>query len=220
MLQVSQLNGFGSGSGATPLTLSLVGTGSSGTTATVSLPGGVAAGDLAIYMQYAGGSGGPVLGVPSGYTQMVEQLGGDAGGQAGYKVLTGGETEIATGTTASPNDIGTVCVVYRPSRAIVSIDYGTWNKQFTSGNPSEQTVDPSAFDGPAIILGLAGGVSVGSFGFSVATPAFDATLTADGSNVYSVYGYKLYDENPQSHAIDMGDQGPYNILAAGYLVVS
>lgn len=204
--------------GLSALSLSLVGT-NTALSATVSLPGSPAALDLAIYWQFGGASGGPTLGVPSGYTQMVSQMGTSYGAQAGYKVLTGGETEIATGTSGTGLDVGTACIVYRPSRAIASLDYGTWNKEFTGGNPASQSVDPTAFAGPVLVLALAG-ANAGSFSFSVASPAFDATLITDITNGYANYGYKLYNTSPQSHSIDMADNGGENILASGYLSVS
>lgn len=200
-----------------PITLTLVGT--NGTASgTVSLPGSPAAGDIAVYLQYVRDTG-LTLGVPSGYTQVAaETTSADAQAQAGYKILTGGETQIATGTSGTTS-CGTYCKVYRPSRSISAVTPSTWNKEFTNGNPSSQTVNPSALAGPVLVFAGAGSNS-SAFSFSTASPAFDLVTDVDITNGYSIFGAKLYDTSPLSHSVDMIDEGGDNILISGYLAIS
>jgi len=191
--------------------------------ATVGLPVGSAAGDLCIYGQVIAGAVGITLGTPSGYTVMrtvgPTTLSGsfNVAARVGAKVLAA-DTQVATGTTlGGPNGvICTFCRVYRHSNGPVTGFTYLWNTgEATSGNPSPQTVDPSAEIPPLIIEALA----LGQSGFSFSgSPALQGTL-GDSLATFGegLSGYSIINGTPVSYSIDMPDTGAYSVLLSGWV---
>jgi hypothetical protein len=129
------------------------------------------------------------------------------------KVLT---TAEASGSVTGMNDVAEekVMLVFRPSRAIVSSTFSSFNSQIDPSNPTPQTVSASGQSSPLIVIGLSYGV--GSTGaFTTALPAFGATVATGTADL--LVGYKIYNSSPQNHSIDMDDLGGQNILASFFV---
>lgn len=186
---------------------------------TVALPTGWADGDLAILYEYVIGDPTATLGSdPAGWTLISkEDSFGSMKGRVLYRVLQSGDGSPNTGTTAY--EVSTCIIAYRPTRAIASVAFSTWNKQATTGNPAAQTVSASAGLTPLVVCALSGAAS-SSFGFSTASPAFDVDIIIDGAASYAHAAAKLYNSSPSDHTIDMNDQGTRNVLMSGYLAIT
>lgn len=184
----------------------------------VSLVGsGLLPGDLIVFMQVTSSE---IWGPSVGYTiakQTSSSL--DGGGQCGFKIASGAETDVTPGTLAAT--IGTAVRVYRPSRAITSISYGTWNSQVTTNNPSQQTVNPTALSPPVLVLAGAYGADT-NFNFSVQTPPFDADPGQQLGGSHGMRtGWSIRSTSPPAtQLIDMSDLGEVNVLISGYIAVS
>jgi hypothetical protein len=189
---------------------------------TITMPGSIAAGDLCFAGQYAGIDTAPTFGNPSGFTQVVDlpASGGiDAGMRAWYKILVGSETTVASGLSGG-DEVTTFCVVWRPSRAISAVNFGTWGKELTNSNPAAQAPNPTALPAAVVTIGMAG-ANGGSFSsFGTFTPSADNFYDRDTGFLQAWLGYRIDNVTPQSSTIDMQDEGTMNALVSGYLAVS
>lgn len=188
---------------------------------TFTMPASIQSGDLAIVGQYIiGDTDGDIsFGAMSGWTEIVTSpaAGVSARTAVWRKILLGSETTINTGS--SGGEINTFCLVLRPSRSITSIDHGTWNAQGTTGNPSPQSVDPTALPAPVVTIGIAGAQS-GSFSFATFSPSADGSSTRDSGSAYARFSYRIDNVTPAATSIDMADEGTRNVLVSGYVAVS
>jgi hypothetical protein len=198
------------------LRLSFIGETQSGSN-TVNIPATPQAGDICVYLQAAGGADSATsFNVPTGYTQMVLIEGGNIGAQAGFKILTGGETQVVTTTSGPDTEVATFCLLFRPDTTIASTAYGTWNEA-VSVNGISQSVNPSPQQAPLIMLALASVAGGGNFNFSVQSPAFDNTYGLDTGGCAYRLGYTLYNSTPVTQSVSMGDEGTENCLISGFL---
>lgn len=188
-------------------------------TGTVNISGiAIASGDLCIIMNTLQ-QGSPVAATPSGFTQLADLPSGGFGGAArvSYKILTGSETNISSGSTGT--DEVMFALVLRPNSGISSVTPSTWNGQVTNDNPSLQTVNPTAVTTPVVVLGVTCSQS-SSYDFSTASPAFTEKPQAIFGGTAARYGYIIYNSSPASHSIDIDDEGFSNVLLSGYVAVS
>lgn len=205
--------------GGDPIELTLIGQ-ANANSATVTLPVGSTTGDLTIFLQGIRNEPGNLsLGLPSGYERMASIAPGsnDMASQACYKVLTGGETNIVTGSTGGTG-IATFVLVYRPSRPISSVTYSTWLTTRSGGNPAAQVIAMAGQDVPIVGLAL-GAAEGGSWNFTTNSPPFDDTPTRSAGSQYSRMGYKLYNSSPADHTVDYDDEGANNTLISGWIRV-
>lgn len=181
--------------------------------------GTLAAGDMMVYIQFGQGASAPSAVTPSGFTDHVNTTfssgGNDPRIMMSSKKADGSEGSI-TGMNGATVD-AKVGLVFRPTGTYTSLTASTPNSQTTDGNPTLQTVDPSAETVPVVIVAMTAVVGIPPAAFSTASPAFDATIAAGPSPTDLVAGYKVYNSGWASHSIDMNDLGTGNCLASFYL---
>jgi hypothetical protein len=197
------------------LSLTQVGTGWSGggvTTYNIT-PTGAQSGDLVICcVTNFGTNASPAL--PSGWTNLYNGI-----NRVRWfaKIVTGAESissSFGQGTAIS-------AIGYRPNKAITSFAANGFTAEYTTGNPSSDTVSASGGAVPSlIVLGAACNQDGVAAPFSTASPAFDVTKQSPtGDNDVINLGAKLYNSSPANHSIDMNDLGT-NILTSGYVTVT
>jgi hypothetical protein len=182
--------------------------------------GSIQANDVALYIDYAGAAGIPTAVTPSGFTNIVNTIGGTEPGaraMASWKKLAGSEGSV-TGMSASTGggsaDNNKIGLVFRPSIDFTTMTFSTpQNSGIISTNPAAITVDPSAETIPVVLIGI-GAVYQGTVTFSTASPAFDAEINLSDNDMR--VGYKIYNSSPLSHSIDINDLGSANWLAGFY----
>jgi hypothetical protein len=204
------------------LTLSFVGYTRSETTslnwASMASGGPIAAGDLGIYIDGSLGSSIPSSVIPSGFTNIFDQS-HDTGAavklMVSYKILTGSEGTVA-GMVDVPDE-SKIGLVFRPSKPISTVTRSTVTSfEFTGGNPSAQTIDPTTEFNPTIVLGMVKSYGAIAASFSTFSPTADTQAPSAASSPLMVVGFKLYNNSPQSHTIDANDLGT-TLLSSMYL---
>lgn len=213
MLRVNNLVGFGAGAANRRPTLAFKDSATS-TAATVTWPS-VAAGDVAILFDFADGAvSAPSAVTPSGFTNHVDLTAASTlRMMISSKVCTGSESGSLTGMNGNVAN-SKVMLIFEAG--VSSINSSTWNAQMTAGNPAAQIVSATAGSVPLIVFGAAAAGDGGGLpGFSTASPAFDAQVTAGTLRT----GYTIYNSAPADHTIDMNDV-LNNALASGYLEAS
>lgn len=180
--------------------------------------GTIAAGDLAVYIDFAfDGGGAPSAVTPSGFSNAISTSGGTSPGGRGMvsvKKLTGSEGSV-TGMNADVED--KVGLVFRPSSAFTTITASGISSSITSSNPTAQVCDPSAETSAVILLGIAA-MDDATVSFSTFSPAATGEVSRTDNDI--VVGYSIFNNNPLSTTIDMADFGDLNWLASLYLTVS
>ena len=177
----------------------------------ITWPGGLQAGDAAFLVDYVRGSSPTIIDhTASGFTAIASATAGD--GRAWRKILTGSES--GSFTVASSITEGAILLIFRGNMPIASITESTFNSQYTSGDPSPQTVTAVGGAVPLVVIACTAGSSGGP-AFTTASPAFDATVSNSGPTV--VAGYKIYNSSPANHTVDAADVGLGNYLISGYL---
>lgn len=184
--------------------------------ATITIPAGALAGDLAVLFDCAYSTS-PGAVTPAGWTNVANAtVTSVTRGMTHYKVLLAGDPGSSV-TGMDETTVDKVMLVFRPSRAIVSVVASTWNADATTLNPASQTVLAVGVATPLVVIGGAGAAS-STAAFVTASPAFDATVTTADSD--AIMGYKVYNSAPADHTIDMDDLGSGNNLHSGYLRVT
>ena len=179
--------------------------------------GSIAAGDLAIFIDYAKSSAAvPASVTPSGFTNVSNANNGvDIRGMISVKKLDG--TEGSVSGMVGGNDNNKVGLVFRPSIAFTTITAHDIASEATPGNPASQTCDPTAETSAVLLFGISGS-SGGTAAFSTRSPAADASVaTADADLLVS---YNIFNTSPQSVQVDMNQLNSANWLASLYLTVS
>lgn len=189
---------------------------SQSTSSGISLPTGAAAGDFAIYCDYAQGFGSrPSLVTPSGWTNLINNTDiGDNRSAVFRKVLTSGDVSAGSITGMDGSIFDTkVMLLFRPSKAIATTTDSTWTAAGGDGNLTSQSIAASGQPAPLIAVGFActafGGGSINPFTW---TDAYDAQVGTG----QMVAAYKIYNTSPASHTIDIDDEGGGNFLTGGY----
>ena|SRR3990167_277358 len=184
---------------------------------TIVIPATAAVGDLAVLFDFALRTTGVPDVIPTGWTGLVTDTNGDNTRiRCSYKKLVSGDPGATiTGLTAA-GTANKLMLVFRPSFTIVTITPSTWLAEATEGNPASQLVAASSQAPPLVVCGGAAIIS-GTAAFSTASPAFDAEIASANGDI--IVGYKIYNNAPQDHTIDMNDI-QQNGLASGYLVVA
>jgi hypothetical protein len=190
----------------------------------VSRPGTVLLGDICVAMGYTrGGSGnyfatvGGTFG--SGFTTINQWQQGDFSGVYGYKIINDAFT-LSTGL--SSNNFAYVAMFFRPSTGeITNVAISNNNTQYTTGNPSAQTVNASTLATPTISIGF--GISTGSV--SLSTTGDGSLFTFDNLDFFGVAGaqFASYIHNAvpvNNPTFDIGDGGSDNRLSSFALTLT
>lgn len=212
----NNLVGFGAGVRA----LSFVDSASS-TGASVTIPAIAAVGDVAILVDYVVSFSAAVTKVvPSGWTELVDTAGTAVGDYyrviASYRILTSGQPGASV-TGMNEDGENKLMLVFRHANGISSITPSTWNSEIGDGDLASQAANASGGTAPLIVIGAAC-IEGGTASFSTASPAFDDTVASSDADI--LMGYKLYDNSPANHTIDMNDLGNNNALVSGYLQIT
>lgn len=188
-------------------------------TESITIPATARENDLAILIDLATDSTVTAV-IPTNWTE-VASMADDIGGigqskiRVSTKILTSSDPNTSvTGMNGSGGFMAKVMLVF--GKVIGSRTFNdVANSTFGTSNPAAQTCNASGGTAPLIVLGIAADAhSPYAAAFSTASPAFDATV-ASGS--YLVVGYKIYNESPQDHTIDMDDLGDLNLLESAYI---
>lgn len=191
---------------------------SSSTAETITAPASIDAGDLLVFCDFATQVfSAPAAVTPSGFTNFVNASAGGAVGVRGmisYKIADG--TEDSSSITGMNGNNGNykVLLQFRGNVAISSVTANViGTPTVTSGDPSSQNLAASGGTVPLVAIAYysSSGNIAGARTFS---PAADAELNAD-DNLY--VKYKLYDNSPADHTVDMDDEGNNNLLISFYL---
>lgn len=175
---------------------------------------GRAAGDFGVMLDYARhGSSAPAAVTPSGHTQAATVTDNTANSRSRasitYKVLTGSEASLTGIWGGSQNR--KIYLVFRPSIAISTVIYTAGGAEATAGNPTGQTIDPSAETTAVILVGEMG--SSGAISPRTTSPTMDEVAGSDTLH----YGHYLISNNsPASQSYDMDDEGNDNAMISGY----
>jgi hypothetical protein len=208
---------IGRGAGGTGLTLAFQASAVSNA-ATITVPASVVDDDFGVLFDMAIGASTPSAVTPTNWTNR-HSSGGSVGGQpfrrmVSTKILT---TAEASGSITGMNDTAEdkVMLVFRPSRAIVTQNFSTFNGETTAGSPSLQTVSAAGNASPLLVLASAGITTGGTAAFSTASPAFTATVDTGDADLR--VGYIIYNSSPVNHSIDMDDLGVVNQLISFFV---
>ena len=205
-------------------------TSSQTTTTTLTAPADIQAGDFLVILQrassYPGGT--PSTVTPSGFSEAVNTNGTGAGVNTrqilNYKIADGTEASanftIMNGSDSGydPDERG-LFLVFRANVPLASASLQDPDGQFTTGNPTAQTITSGSGTPPLIAIGTYGAFN--SITTPTMSPTEDGTVssTTTGTNDISLK-YKIYNvgDSPANVSVDMGDAGgeSNNILQSCY----
>jgi hypothetical protein len=214
---------IGAVGGSPPTTLTFVGSTTS-STSSISLHGSAAAGDLAILIDAAWGDTEPAEVNP--WTQSFLEytaIGASSRGKfiINHRVLTAGDITAGSATGMNDDRDVKIMLIFHPDNPITTVTPASWDGHVTSNAPSVATIASGSGAVPLVVIGMAvDGDTATAPAFSVASPAFDAQVTATGDVCGMRVGYKVYNSSPANHDVDMADAGAVNMLGGGYLSVS
>lgn len=204
----------GGGGGGALASIAFVTSGTS-TNKNVPIPASATAGDLAVVFDsaYSGGfSVGSVT--PAGWSTADDQTDGSiARIKVNYKVLVAGD--LGTSPAFSDATDRKIILIFRPTGVITSVINSTWNHEFTSGNPSAQTVTVSGLATPLIVLAVGGQVAGSAPAFTDSPSMTEVTCTGSLWSIRA--GYIVYNSAPSDQSIDTADGGTMNALLSGFL---
>lgn len=198
-------------------TISFVGS-STAAASSVSMPGGIAAGDIAVFFDYALEGGGviPTDVAPSGFTRIgASQTAASTAGvrwNQFYKVLTGGETTVS-GMSALVT--GKNLLVFR------IIGSGAWGAPSSVGQEvsiitstvSDKTVTVGT--APLVVLGCIFGGNSGDLDMTPSSPTAEQNLDTGSGFVCS--GYLLGNTSPVNTTVTSADTASMRAIAGFYI---
>lgn len=198
-----------------PTILTLVATSTSAASSSISLPTGSQEGDLCIFCETStdGDASAPSADSPSGWTaiapsEIIQGAAPSARLSNWYKVLTAADISAGsvTGMNGNAADFKHM-MTFRSDRPIRSVDVVDFDTQVTTGNPSSQTVTPTAV--PCVVMGNVRAAQGGTTGTS-GTLADDGTEVTAGTNFRTKY--LIQNDTPTSKTYDTGDSGTWTWL--------
>ncbi len=176
----------------------------------ITIPGAAAVNDVAILGNVTISSGSVV--VPSGWTTLKTNSSSELRLTISCKVLDSGDL----GASITGMGGTYAMLIVRPNARVNAVGTGAWNGQITSGNPSSQLVTASNAVSPAIVFAQIICRS-GSLPLEFSTVSPSLTQFAFG---YGRFAYRIYDDNPVNHTVDIVDLGFENGMQSGYLTVA
>jgi len=187
---------------AAPTTLTFVAS-SNGSGTTVSRPAGAQAGD--IWIIFAGPANVSTL---SGFTLLSNTTDGTTYTLV-FGKITGTETSATLGVSAS-----WISAVFRPNNPASTLTWVVGGAQYTTGDPSVQTIPSSSTTSYPIVL-LGAMASNGVISPRSTSPVM-SEIAGPSTQLYA--HYKIYNSSAVNHTYDMDDEGA-NSLQSGYLKV-
>jgi len=188
------------------------------TAATITVPASVVAGDILVLADRAVGGGAPSKVIPSGFTEIADNLRNETRLITSYKLADG--TEAGNSITGMNSNTNTKCLyVFRGNISVVGLALKSVDQEDTNGTPSTQTVTSGSGATPLVVMGAyctfddrKGGIDPRGF-----SPAKDGEIN---STTELYLAYKIYNSSPANVDVSMGDEGFRNILHSWYLEAS
>jgi hypothetical protein len=186
---------------------------------TVTGPASIIAGDLLVLLDMAFNATLPASTVPSGFTIIWDQ--NDTVSQRtimSYKIATGAEASASLTGMAGSALVNKQLYVFRGDSAIAAVSVLDVDSQFTSGNPTAQTITSGSGVAPLVVLaGYSADTAINPRTFTVGGVAAKDGELAHG--VLAYLAYKIYNAAPANVVIDMDDEGGSNNLGGCYIQV-
>jgi hypothetical protein len=215
------------GGGGGDVTLTFVGASYVSGSTTIAMPSGTQAGDIVFVIDRLAGTGSltnfrtPLTSSSNSFTAHQTTSGGSTfsflGCRISSRVLLSGElgtiTNLINNTTASAHR--TIAVAFRPSSAITSVTYTQTGGQYTTGDPSVQTVTVSSQ--PAAALAMAVYTALAAVAPRTSSITMNELVESGVTTLYAKY--KLYSdgESRTNFTVDMDDEGSANLLQSFYV---
>jgi hypothetical protein len=193
-------------------------------TTTITAPSGIQAGDLIVLLDVSCGYSLPTAVVPTGFTQIINiNDTTDVAAVASYKIAVG--TEGGTSITGMAGTTSKVMYVFRGNKAAAAATVGDVGNQWTSGNPTAQTITAASGTPPLVVFGFYSSAQSGTVNprtFTVGgVGAKDAELQSFADGAYldcdTWIAYKIYNLAPADAVVDMDDEGDNNFLGSCYI---
>lgn len=189
---------------SSPFGLTLVGSASS-TGGTIVVPSTAKAGDIAVLWDASvrGASTAPTAVTPTNWTNFANTVSSgtvaNVRAMMDYKIFDGGDPG-ATVTGMDDDFDRKFMRVFRPNRPISAVTLGTLNSQFTTGDPSTQTVLAAGQACPLIVVAhWATEASHNFSGDASFTPAADESVIGSAR---SAIAYKVFSGAPSDITVD------------------
>lgn len=202
------------------MTTSLVASAGSNTAGTT-IPVAAAAGQVAIFFDYARNSGGssiPTDATPSGWTQLVTHTGTASSNgfrcSISYKILQSGDPGTAI-TGMSGWDHRNVIGVWSNAYGIASISVNATTATTTPNDPSAQVVTPTAGHEPLITY--AGQHSNSSNPITGSPAGTEIGLTGTGRCTVE---FNIFDSSASAVSYDIADSGSWQQFNSGYFRIT
>lgn len=193
------------------------------TSSSITIPASAAAGDLGILLQVADGANQDIAS-PSGWTERNSAFSSNYGGEPGLvlfsKLLDSSDPGASLGLDDGAfynSNIDAVMIVVRPDIDISGQVWDGENYQWTTDNPSPQTVTVSSLDAPLLVYaGVAdpGGDAV----FTGVSPAM-TEVTMSSNDVRLAYTIYNNGDTPVNQTVDANDLGSDTMLISGYVKI-
>ena len=179
-------------------------------TSTITVPPATQAGDVIFIYNTSESTSGLSYVVPAGYTSILQS--GDGTNYRAvwsYKIAK----ESDAGSSVSLMEINSVSrlVVFRPSKAGVSVSISTVNSFVGLTKPTNQTVNASAASAPLVVLSGNRTENTTTAPLTL-SPAADSIIPS--STEPKAIAYKIYNNSPQDVAVSQNDGGNGNILTS------
>lgn len=188
------------------------------TGATITGPASIQAGDLLILKDRPSQTGSvPSTAVPSGFS-IISNIDNGTTTRVilSYKIADGSEASATLTGMSSANTSRKELLVFRANSPITAVNVQSVNGEFTTGDPSPQTVTASGGELPLVVIGSYATASAipDPRGMS---PDKDGEINS-GNQSYTAW--KIYNESPADVTVDMDDEGTTNILQSCYIECS
>jgi len=210
----------GAGGGAVPIDLTFV-THVVGNSTSKSIPAGASIGDLCVIFDHGFGSSLPADVTPTDFTQLVTASGAlsdgnDMRSKISAKVLVSGDPgSTVTGINGGTND-RYITMIFSPSAPISGFEINSPNEQFTTGNPTSQTIAASGETNLGILM--LGDMYAGT-AISPRTASGMEEQLGGATTQYSHYRIFNDGDTPVNQTYDMDDEGDGQSLLSCYLTL-
>jgi hypothetical protein len=212
---------------ATGVTLTFVGASYISGSTTIAMPAGTAAGDIVFVIDRLAGTGSltnfrtPLTSNGLSFTEHQTTSGGFSTGFLGCRIssrvlssvnFSGTITNLIDNTGSTTHRA--MAVAFRPSSAITSTTYTERGGQYTTANPSAQTVTVSSQ--PAAALAMAIYTSTGTVSPRTSSITMDELVQSGVTTFYAKYKLYADGESRTNFTVDMDDEGT-NLLQSFYV---
>ena len=210
--------------------LSFVGASYASGDVTIDMPSGAQAGDIVFVIDRLAATGSltlfrtPLSSAGNSFTEHQTTSGGSStsfmGCRISSRVLLSGEldtiTNLINNTGASTHR--TIAVAFRPSSAITSVTYTQTGGQYTTANPSVQTVSVSAESSAALAMAIY--TSTGTVNPRTSSITMNELVESGVTTFYAKYKLYADGESRTDFTVDMDDEGTTNLLQSFYVRIN